>query len=190
MRKAQSEIDSNRARPASPADPRDLHARVEERLATAEPDVEVLAVEIAGSRRSPVLRIFVDRPGGVDLALCTRVTDHLRDLLVDYGVEVSSPGPERPLTKLDHYQRFIGRRVRVRTQGEIEGRKDLKGELVGADQEGVTLAGDGGTIRIPLERIRRSNLIAHEASASAAGAQHRTVGGRSPRTARTTGRTS
>ena len=81
---------------------------------------------------------------------------------MDYGVEVSSPGPERPLTKLDHYRRFLGRRVRVRTREEIEGRKDFKGELVGADDEAVALAGDWGTVRIPHERIRRSNLIPQE----------------------------
>ena len=98
-------------------------------------------------------------PAGVDLDLCARVTHHLRDLLVDYGVEVSSPGPERPLTKLEHYQRYLGRRVRVRTVEAIEGRSDFKGELVGADAEGVSLAADWGMVRIPLERIRRSNLI-------------------------------
>ena len=135
-----------------------LQEQVEERVSAAEPEVEVLAVEIAGSRRSPVVRIFIDHPGGVDLELCTRVTNHLRDLLVDYGVEVSSPGPERPLTKVDHYRRYLGRRVRVRTHEEIEGRRDFKGELIGADDEGVSLAGAWGTIRIPHERIRRSNL--------------------------------
>jgi ribosome maturation factor RimP len=140
----------------------ELQERIESRLATAEPDVEVLAVERAGSRRSPVLRIFVDRPGGVDLELCARITNHLRDLLTDYGIEVSSPGPERPLTKLDHYRRFLGRRVRVRTREEIEGRKEFKGELVGADDEAVALAGAWGTVRIPHERIRRSNLMTQE----------------------------
>jgi ribosome maturation factor RimP len=103
--------------------------------------------------------VFLDREGGVDLELCARVTHHLRDLLVDYGVEVSSPGPERPLTKVDHYQRFLGSRIRVRTAEPIGGRKDLKGELVGADAEAVSLAADGGMVRIPHERIRRSNLI-------------------------------
>jgi ribosome maturation factor RimP len=142
-----------------PVAPTQLQERVEARLATVEPDVEVLAVELAGSRRSPVLRIYVDRPGEVDLELCVRVTNHLRDLLVDYGVEVSSPGPERPLSKLDHYRRHLGHRVRVRTREDIEGRRDFKGELVGADEQGVTLAGDRGTIQIPHELIRRSNLM-------------------------------
>ena len=136
-----------------------LQQRVEARLASCEPDVEVLAVELAGSRRSPVLRVFVDRPEGVDLGVCTRVTNQLRDLLDDYGVEVSSPGPERPLSKPAHYRRHLGQRVRVRTHDQIEGRKDFKGELIDADDEAVAVAGESGTIRIPLQRIRRSNLI-------------------------------
>ena len=146
-----------------------LQQRVEERLASTEPDVEVLAVELAGSRRSPVLRIFVDRPQGVDLGLCARVTNQLRELLVDYSVEVSSPGPERPLSKPEHYRRHLGRRVRVRTHQQIEGRKDFKGELIDADDEGVALAGEWGTIRIPLERIRRANLGATPAETRTTG---------------------
>jgi ribosome maturation factor RimP len=159
MRRPASQTEEKRERRAAVPSAATLQPSIESRLATAEPDVEVLAVEPAGSARSPVLRIFVDRPGGVDLDLCARVTNHLRDLLTDYGIEVSSPGPERPLTKLDHYRRFVGRRVRVRTRDEIDGRKDFKGELLGADDEGVALAGAWGTVRIPHERIRRSNLI-------------------------------
>ena len=150
--------DTPRARSA-PRSEAELQHRIEARLSTVEPAVEVLAVDLAGSRRAPKLRVFLDRPGGVDLELCARVTHHLRDLLVDYGVEVSSPGPERPLSKLEHYQRHLGRRVRVRTDEEIDGRKDFKGELVGADAEGVSLAADWGMVRIPRERIRRSNLV-------------------------------
>ena len=88
-----------------------LQTDIEQRLASAEPEVEVLACEQVGKER---LRLFIDHPDGVDLALCERVTQHLRDLLVDYGLEVSSPGPQRPLTKPDHFRRFIGRRARVR----------------------------------------------------------------------------
>jgi len=136
-----------------------IQAQIEARLAATEPDVEVLAADVMGSRRSPMLRIYIDRPGGVDLELCARVTHHLRDLLREYTVEVSSPGPERPLTKLDHYRRYLGRRVRVRTREAIEGRRDFKGELIGADDRGVALAAEWGTITIPHERIRRSSLV-------------------------------
>jgi ribosome maturation factor RimP len=137
-----------------------IQAEIEQRVGALEPDVEVLAVDLAAGGRSPILRIFLDSSEGVDLELCARVTGHLRDLLRDYTVEVSSPGPERPLTKVDHYRRFMGRRVRVRTREAIEGRNDFKGELIGADDRGVALAAEWGTVTIPHERIRRSNLIA------------------------------
>jgi ribosome maturation factor RimP len=137
-----------------------IQAEVEQRVAALEPDVEVLAVDLVGGGRSPIVRIFLDRDEGVDLELCARVTGHLRDLRREYTVEVSSPGPERPLTKVGHYRRFMGRRVRVRTRDAIEGRSDFKGELIGADDRGVALAGEWGTVTIPHERIRRSNLIA------------------------------
>jgi ribosome maturation factor RimP len=140
-------------------EPASIQAQVEARVAELEPDVEVLAVELLGGGRARTLRIFLDRPGGVDLDLCASVTRQLRDLLRDYTVEVSSPGPERPLTKLEHYRRFMGRRVRVRTREAIEGRSDFKGELIGADASGVALAGEWGTMTIPHERIRRSNLV-------------------------------
>jgi ribosome maturation factor RimP len=139
--------------------PADLEAEVGSRLSDMEPDVEVLLVEVTRLRGTPAVRVFLDRPGGVDHELCARATERLRDLLRDYAVEVSSPGPARPLTKPDHYQRFVGHRVRVRTREPIEGRRELKGELLGADDHGVVLAGAWGTVTIPHEGIRRSNLV-------------------------------
>ena len=133
-----------------------LQTPIEERLAQAEPDVEVLACERVGAER---LRLFIDHPEGVDLALCERVTKHLRDLLVDYGLEVSSPGPERPLTKPDHYRRFVGRRARVRTRVARDGHKSFTGELVGASDDEVTIAATTGVIAIPYADIHRSNLV-------------------------------
>jgi ribosome maturation factor RimP len=143
----------------STANAPDLEGEVEARLAGLEPDVEVLLVEVTRIQGSPAVRVFLDRPGGVDHDLCARATERLRDLLRDYAVEVSSPGPARPLTKPDHYRRFVGRRVRVRTRDAIQGRRELKGELIGVDDQGVALAGHWGTIKVPHERIRRSNLV-------------------------------
>jgi ribosome maturation factor RimP len=85
---------------------------IERRLAQTEPDVEVLLVEFLGSKG---LRVFIDHPDGVTLALCERVTMRLNDLREFYALEVSSPGSKRPLTKPDHFRRFLGRRARVRT---------------------------------------------------------------------------
>jgi ribosome maturation factor RimP len=129
---------------------------IEERLASVEPDVDVLLVEqISGGK----VRLFVDHPNGVDLALCERVTNHLRDLLADYSLEVSSPGPERPLTKPDHFRRFVGRRARVRTREDHDGRKTFTGELVGASDSEITVAADNGVVSIPYSDINRSNLL-------------------------------
>ena len=133
-----------------------LQTDIEQRLATAEPDVEVLACESAGHER---LRLFIDHPGGVDLALCERVTNHLRDLLFDYGLEVSSPGPERPLSKPDHFRRFLGRRARVRLRQPRDGHRSFTGELVGATDDEVTVAADTGVVAIPYSEINRSNLV-------------------------------
>ena len=136
-----------------------LQRDIEQRLATAEPDVEVLACEDAGKER---LRLFIDHPNGVDLALCERVTKQLRDLLAEYSLEVSSPGPERPLSKPDHFRRFFGKRARVRLREPKDGHKSFTGELVGASDDEVTVAADTGVVTIPYSEINRSNLLEGE----------------------------
>ncbi|MEA2350350.1 MAG: ribosome maturation factor RimP [Thermoleophilaceae bacterium] len=134
----------------------DIQTEVETRLKSAEPEVEVLLAERVAAER---VRVVVDHPEGVDLGLCERVTAHLRDLLADYSLEVSSPGPERPLTKPEHYRRYLGRRVRVRTREEYEGQRSFTGELVGASDEAVTVAATGGVVSIPYADVKRSNLL-------------------------------
>ena len=129
---------------------------IQERLKGSEPEVEVLLVEQTGAAR---LRLFIDHPKGVDLALCERVTRNLGDLLEDYALEVSSPGPARPLVTPDHFRRFIGRRVKVRTKAEHEGRHSFTGELVAASDESVTVAVDDGIVSLPYSDINRSNLV-------------------------------
>jgi len=129
---------------------------IERVLADAEPDVEVLLVERAAAER---VRLVVDHPDGVSLALCERITRHLRDLLAATGLEVSSPGPQRPLTKPDHFRRYVGRRARVRTRDDRDGRKSFTGELVGASDREVTVAADSGVVTIPYTDINRSNLL-------------------------------
>ena len=134
----------------------DIQTKIEQRLATAEPDVEVLLAERVGAT---TVRVFVDRDGGVDLGVCERVTKHLGDLLTDYSLEVSSPGPERPLSKPDHFRRFVGRRAKVKTTVDHGGLTSFTGELVGASDDGVTIAADTGVVSIPYADIKRSNLL-------------------------------
>jgi ribosome maturation factor RimP len=129
---------------------------IEQRLATAEPEVEVLAADVVGGSK---VRLFIDHPQGVSLDLCERVTHHLAAVRETYALEVSSPGPQRPLSKPQHYQRFLGRRARVRTREEHDGHRSFTGELVGASDDTVTIAADTGVIAIPYADITRSNLV-------------------------------
>jgi ribosome maturation factor RimP len=137
-----------------------LQTEIERRLAASQPDIEVLLAEVLGGR---CLRIFIDHPDGVTLEMCERVTSELNDLRERYSLEVSSPGSERPLTKPAHFRRFVGRRARVRARHPLPiGQRPVQsftGELVGASEQEVTLAADGGVIAIPYSEIRRSNLI-------------------------------
>lgn len=132
-----------------------IQEAIEERLGEAAPEVELLALEQPASER---LRLVIDRPDGVDLDLCERVTALLGDLNEDWALEVSSPGPERPLTKPEHFAAFVGHRVRVKTREEIEGRRSFTGLLESAGEDRVGLEVDGRTVTIPLEAVRRSHL--------------------------------
>jgi ribosome maturation factor RimP len=153
-----------------------LQTEIEKRLAAAEPEIEVLLAEVVGGR---CLRVFIDHPGGVTLEMCEQVTSELSELRERYSLEVSSPGSERPLTKPAHFRRFVGRRARVRTRhprptqpsglcapsegerrpGDARTVKSFTGELVGASEQEITLAAEGGVIAIPYSEIRRSNLV-------------------------------
>lgn len=130
---------------------RTLQDEVSGKVEEALPGVEVLAVELTGPER---FTVYVDRDGGVDLALCEQVTRVLSDYLREYGVDVSSPGPERPLRKPEHFERAVGRRVKLKTEG-----RKLRGEVTRADDTAVTVAADGGEIDIPYGEIVRGNLI-------------------------------
>jgi ribosome maturation factor RimP len=150
-----------------------LQTQIEQDLARREPEVEVLLAELVGGH---TLRVFIDHPAGVTLALCERVSMALTGWRERYALEVSSPGRQRPLTKPSHFRRFVGQRARVRTRteqpavcpdGGQRGRRrqsgarphSFTGEVLGASEDEVTLAVGDGVIAIPYSEIRRSNLV-------------------------------
>jgi ribosome maturation factor RimP len=133
-----------------------IQGEIEGRLATAEPDVEVLLAEVVGGK---LVRLFIDHPQGFSLELCERVTKLLPEVRERYALEVSSPGPQRPLSKPDHFRRYVGRRARVRTRGPLDGHTSFTGELVGATDDAVTVAADTGVVSIAYADIHRSNLV-------------------------------
>ena len=129
---------------------------IEARLAASEPDVEVLLAEVVGGS---TVRLFIDHPDGVTLAMCERVTRALPEIRERWALEVSSPGTERPLTKPQHFRRYLGRRARVRTRDAVDGHRSFTGELVGASEQEITIAVETGVVAIPYAEIQRSHLI-------------------------------
>jgi ribosome maturation factor RimP len=131
---------------------RQLTREITPKVEGAVPGTEVLAVELTSPDR---FTVYVDHVGGVDHALCERVTNVLRDYLRDYSVDVSSPGIERPLRKQAHFRNALGQRVALRT----EGRNRVRGEVVAAGERSVTVQTEGESVDIPYDSIVRGNLI-------------------------------
>jgi ribosome maturation factor RimP len=133
-----------------------IQADIEARLAQAEPEVEVLLAEVVGG---DLVRLFIDHPKGVTLELCERVTNQLPQVREQYALEVSSPGTERPLTKPEHFRRYVGRKAKVRTRNAKDGHKSFTGELLNATEQTVTVAAATGVVSIEYAEIHRSNLV-------------------------------
>jgi ribosome maturation factor RimP len=131
---------------------RELTREIRRKVESAVPGTEVLAVELTGPDR---FTVFVDHARGVDHALCARVTDVLHDYLREYGIDVSSPGFQRPLRTPQHFRSVVGRRVALRT----ETTKRLRGEVVEADERAVTVRTQTESVDIPYDAIVRGNLI-------------------------------
>ena len=130
---------------------RTLTREITNRVESGLPGVEVLAVELVGSDR---FCVYVDHPQGVDHALCERVTDVLRPYLEKYSVEVSSPGFERPLRTKAHFERAVGRSVRVKTRSG-----KARGEVLAAGDRAFQVRNGADATDIPYDEIVRANLI-------------------------------
>lgn len=126
---------------------------------------ELVAVEQSGGRKAPVIRVLLDREGGVDLdAICSAnawVDQALEDVAAlqgPYTLEVSSPGVDRPLRKLGDFERFAGETAVVTTRARGESRTKWTGTLGGTDGDTVLLVADGDTVRIAFDDIVKARL--------------------------------
>jgi len=120
------------------------------------PGIDVLAVELLAPSR---FCVFVDHPQGVDHALCGRVTHLLERWRNEFTIDVSSPGPNRPLRKPAHFAHVVGRVVALRTDKELHGQTRFRGELKASTGSTVTIAAPTVELKIPYEAIVRANLI-------------------------------
>ncbi|MGH7886450.1 MAG: ribosome maturation factor RimP [Candidatus Binatia bacterium] len=129
--------------------------------------LEIVDIELKseGGRSGRVLRVYIDKQGGPSLDELSRLSRALSDLLdehdevVDgaYTLEVSSPGINRPLKQPEHFSRFVGKRIRVRTRDMINGRRSFLGELLEVSAEKIAVNQDGARWEIPFSQIEKSN---------------------------------
>ena len=146
---------------------REIEARVTELM---EPlvqydQMELVCVEYVRGPRGPVLRLVIDRAGGVTLDDCTRISRVASDVLDvhdpvpgSYNLEVSSPGINRPLVRQKDYEKFAGQKVLVRTVSAIEGRKKFRGVLKGIKDEKVIVETSAEEVALPLDSVAKARL--------------------------------
>lgn len=136
-----------------------------------EPTVERLGYELADLEvrlggKGGLIRVFIDKPDGIDLDDCEKVSLAVSALLDvedpvpgNYNLEVSSPGLDRKLTKVEHFQRFEGEIVKVQMRFPIEGRRRFRGTLVSSDDENIVVDVDGESHSLPLKTIDTARLV-------------------------------
>ena len=136
-----------------------------------EPTIERLGYELADlevrlGSKGGLVRIFIDKPEGIDLDDCEKVSRAVSALLDvedpvpgNYNLEVSSPGLDRKLTKVEHFQRFEGETVKVQMRFPIEGRRRFRGTLVSSDDENIVVEVDGESVSLPLKTIDTARLV-------------------------------
>ena len=127
--------------------------------------VDMVDVELAGSSRKPLIRIFIDRENGVTLEDCERFSRGLSALLdvedpipSAYVLEVSSPGLDRPLKKLRDFERSTGKLVRIITREMIEKQNIFRGRITRVEGDTITLFFDDKEIDIPFDQISKARL--------------------------------
>jgi ribosome maturation factor RimP len=139
---------------------------IADRVAAAE-GLELVDVELAGRGRNAVLRIFLDKPGGVTVHDCERVSGQVSAILDvedfipgSYTLEVSSPGLDRPLVKPADFERFAGKRIKLVLRAPHEGRRRLQGLLRGIRDGTVEVQEENGdVVGIGYGEIQKANLV-------------------------------
>ena len=126
--------------------------------------VEIVTVEVAGAKKAPTIRVFIDTPDGVSFdelssaqAWINAIMDELDPFPGAYMLEVSSPGIDRPLRTMEHFARYVGQPAVIKTQPR-EGRGSWTGVIENAEDDVVTLDVDGQAVDIPLDTIKRAHL--------------------------------
>ena len=151
--------------------PKNVQAIITDARALAEPmcesaDLELVHLEYQRESGGWIMRLYIDKPGGVTLDDCVNVSRQMNDILDvhledigPYHLEVTSPGPDRPLVKKHDFEKFKGKLARIKTVRSINGQKNFKGVLMGISGEQLKLSVGKETIAISLEDISKARLV-------------------------------
>jgi ribosome maturation factor RimP len=127
---------------------------------------ELVDVEYAADGGRNVLRVYIDRPAGITVDDCAKVSRQVSAVLdvedpipEQYLLEVSSPGLDRPLVKREDFERFAGQQVKVRMREAVSGRRNFKGTLEGVEGDAIVVHVDQKRFSLPLARIERARLV-------------------------------
>ena len=127
--------------------------------------VEIVTVEVAGAKKAPTIRVYIDTPDGVSFDELSSAQAWINDLMDEldpfpgaYTLEVSSPGIDRPLRTPEHFARFAGDTAVVKTAAPLDGRSAFTGTIAGVADGAVELDVDGSRVRIPVSDIKRAHL--------------------------------
>ena len=127
---------------------------------------EFWGLEFFTHARQTLLRVFIDREEGINVDDCALVSRQLSAVLdvedpiaLEYTLEVSSPGMDRPLFTLEQFARYIGEQVKIRLRAPFEGRRNFSGRLKSIEGEDVVVADDEHEFLLPIEMIDKANVV-------------------------------
>ena len=133
--------------------------------AAAQNGVEIVTVEVVGSKKSPTIRVYIDTDAGVGFdelssaqVWINEIMDRIDPFPGAYMLEVSSPGIDRPLRTSEHFARFVGERCVVKTSSPVDGRSTFSGTIAGVRDEEVTIDCDGERFDIAVSDMKKANL--------------------------------
>lgn len=134
--------------------------------AAAQHDVEIVTVEAVGSKKSPIVRIYIDTENGVSFQELTDAQEWISEIIdaIDpypgaYTMEVSSPGIDRPLRTPEHFKRFVGEETKITLKEPLEGRANYKGTILNAENDFIEIEYEGKQLKVPYKDIKRANLV-------------------------------
>ena len=149
----------------------DLIEAIEAVASEVAPELDIVDVRIVGAAQAPIVRVYIDHPEGVTFDLLTNTRKWISDLLDEvnpftsaYTLEVSSPGPERPLRKAEHFKAAIGKEAKVSCFEAVDGRKSFTGTINSAYDKTIEIAlnegkkGEEPRFQIPINNIKSANL--------------------------------